>query len=41
MCDLVLSCLVVLDQGLKHTGHMWSTRTFCAARDAFWEFSNN
>jgi len=33
--------VVYLEQGLKHAGRMWPARTFCAARDAFWEFSNN
>jgi len=28
MCDLVFSCFVVLDQGLKHAGCMWPTRFF-------------
>jgi len=30
-----------LKQGLKHAGRMWPARTFCAARDAFWGFSND
>ena len=29
------------DQGLKDSGHMWPARTFCAGRNAFWEFSDN
>jgi len=33
-----LSLFVVVQQGLKHAGHMWPARTFCAARDAFVEF---
>jgi len=41
MCDLVFSCFVVLDQGLKHAARMCPTRAFCATRDAFWLFSNN
>jgi len=32
--------VISLIQGLKHAGRMWPARTFCAARDAFWEFSN-
>jgi len=28
-------------QGLKHAGRMWPVRALCAARDAFWEWSNN
>jgi len=27
--------------GLKYAGRMWPARTFCAARDAFREFSND
>jgi len=27
--------------GLKHAGRMWPAKAFCAARDAFREFSNN
>jgi len=41
MRDLVFSCFVVLDQGVKHVARMWPTRAFCAARGAFWGFSNN
>jgi len=28
-------------QGLKHAARMWPPRAFCAALDAFWEFSYN
>jgi len=31
----------VEDRGLKHAGCMWPARAFYAARNAFWEFSNN
>jgi len=30
----------MLDQGVKHANRMWPARAFCAARDAFREFSN-
>jgi len=34
----------VYKPGVSNTrpaGRMWPARTFCAARDAFWKFSNN
>jgi len=35
-------CLYLnLTAGVSNTDRMWPVRTFCAARDAFWEFSNN
>jgi len=30
-----------VDIGLKHAGHMWPTKAFCAAHDAFLEYSHN
>jgi len=30
---------MTIGQSLKHAGRMWPARAFCAAGDAFWEFS--
>ena len=33
-----LSLFVVVQQGLKHPGHMWPARAFSEARNVFLEF---
>ena len=35
-----LSLFVVVQQGLKHPGHMWPARAFSEARNVFLEFWN-
>jgi len=40
-CELCDATTQHLNQGLSHAGCMWPARAFCAARDAFWKFSND
>ena len=35
----LLSMLTQQTRGPKHAGRMWPAKAFCAARDAFWEYS--
>ena len=37
----VLSLFAIVQQGSQHADHIWPAGAFCAARDAFLEFSNN
>jgi len=41
LCFLVIKCMNNISWDLSRVSNTRPARAFCAAHDAFWEFSNN